>query len=189
MEKKKMRGMPYFYPLPVIIVGANVDEKANFVTIAFCGMCQYKPPILYISCAKNHYTCKGIKKNKAFSVNFPNTDMVKITDYIGVKSGKEIDKSALFDVFYGELKTAPMIREAPLNHECKVIDIIDLGSTNDIIFGEIVQTFVNESCLVSGKLEIKKLNPFVFSGSDNSYFEIGNILGKAYNIGKDYIKK
>jgi flavin reductase (DIM6/NTAB) family NADH-FMN oxidoreductase RutF len=63
MTKKKFRPKSFFYPLTTIIAGANVDEKPNFVTIAFCGMFHYKPPMLYISSAKNHYTNQGIKQN------------------------------------------------------------------------------------------------------------------------------
>jgi len=189
MTKKKFRPKSFFYPLTTIIAGANVDEKPNFVTIAFCGMFHYKPPMLYISSAKNHYTNQGIKQNNSFSVNFPSVDMVEITDYIGITSGKNIDKSQLFTFFYGELKTAPMIEEVPLNHECKLIDVIDFGGTNEIFVGEIIQTYVEESCLENNKPDIRKLKPILFSGYDNSYLQIGNNIGQAYKIGRNYQKK
>lgn len=112
--------------------------------------------------------------------------MVKVTDYVGMKSGKEIDKSRLFDVFYGELKTAPMINEAPLNHECRVAKIVDLGGTNDFIIGEIVHTYVKEECLSGRSPDIQKLDPIIFSGSDSNYLKVGEIIAKAYKVGRDY---
>jgi flavin reductase (DIM6/NTAB) family NADH-FMN oxidoreductase RutF len=115
--------------------------------------------------------------------------MVKVTDYVGMKSGKQIDKSLLFDVFYGELKTAPMINEAPLIHECKLVEILDLGGTNEIFIGEIMHTYIDENCLENGRPDIRKLRPILFSGYNNNYLEIGNDIGQAYKIGKDYEKK
>jgi flavin reductase (DIM6/NTAB) family NADH-FMN oxidoreductase RutF len=189
MSKKKFRARAFFYPLTTIIAGANVNDKANFVTIAFCGMFHYKPPMLYISSGKNHYTNQGIKENQTYSVNFPSVDMVQATDYIGIKSGKEIDKSELFDVFYGELKTAPMINEAPMNHECRLVKVLDLGGTNEIFLGEIIQTYIDEDCLINGKPDIRKLRPILFAGIDRNYLEIGKNIGEAYKIGKNYEKK
>ena len=189
MSKKTLGAKPYLYPLTTVIVGANVNNKANFVTIAWNGMMVYNPPTLYIASGKNHHTNIGFRENNTFSVNLPSADMVKVTDYVGLVSGKKIDKSELFDVFYGELKTAPMIAEAPLNLECKIVKTLDLGGASDIIIGEIVQTYINEECLTDGKPDIKKLRPITFSGYDTSYFEVGDYIGKAYKIGKDYKKE
>ncbi|MFX1393777.1 MAG: flavin reductase family protein [Promethearchaeota archaeon] len=175
--------------MPIVVVGAKVNGKPNFVTIAFCGSLQYKPPMLVISSGKNHYTNIGIKENNTFSVNIPSVEMVAVTDYIGVMSGKQIDKSHLFNVFYGELETAPMISEAPVNHECKVAKIIDLDGTNDIIIGEIIQTYVNEDCISKGKPDIQKIQPFVFSGFEADYMKVGDVLAKAYKVGRGYKKE
>lgn len=189
MSKKKLGAKSFFYPMITTIVGANVNKKPNFVTIAFCGMIQYRPPLLYISSGKNHYTNIGIKENQTFSINFPSTDMAKITDYIGINSGKKIDKSTLFDVFYGMLETAPMIDEAPLNHECKVERIIDFGSTNEMIIGEITNSYIDEKCLINGKPDINKLRPILYSGYDSSYIQIGDKIGQAFKIGREYKKE
>jgi flavin reductase (DIM6/NTAB) family NADH-FMN oxidoreductase RutF len=71
--------------------------------------------MISITLIEKHYTNQGIKENGCFSVNIPNTRMLKVTDYVGINSGSVIDKSTLFDVFYGKLENAPMIRETPLN--------------------------------------------------------------------------
>ena len=81
-----------------------------------------------------------------------------------------------------------MISEAPLNQECKVIKLIDLGGMSNIIIGEIVQTYVKEECLTNNKPDIKKIDPFIFSGYSH-YLKIGEIFADAYRIGKEYNKE
>jgi len=186
MDKKKIGANTYLYPMPTTIVGAQVNGKANFITIAYCGIVQHKPPLVAVSLGKVHYTNIGIKENKAFSVNIPSEDMVEITDFIGMKSGKAIDKSRLFNVFYGELKTAPMIEEAPLNLECKLIEVLDFGGMSEIFLGEIIQTYARERILTDGLPDIRKLKPIIFSMHDNNYWKVGEHIGKAWFIGSSF---
>lgn len=189
MTKKKIDAVPFLYPMPTIIVGANVNSKANFITIGFCGILEYKPPMFYISTVKNRFTNIGIRENKTFSVNFPSAEMAEITDYVGLTSGQKVDKSSLFDVFYGDLKTAPMIQGAPLNHECKLVKTLDLNGKCEIFIGEITQTYVNENCFTNEKIDIKKLDPIIFSVADFAYWKVGEYIGQAYKIGHNYKKK
>ena len=114
MNKNKIKPYPYLYQMPTVLIGANVNKKANFITVGFCGILEYEPLLFYISLVKNRFTSQGIKDNGTFSVNFPSSNMVKITDYVGLSSGRKIDKSTLFGIFYGDLLSAPMIEEAPL---------------------------------------------------------------------------
>ncbi len=189
MEKKKIGASTNLYPMPTTIVGANVNGKPNFLTIAFCGIIEHEPPMIVVASGKNHYTNKGIKENQTFSVNIPSIDMVEITDYIGINSGNKVDKSELFDVFYGELKTAPMIKEAPLNLECKVVKTVDVDGVHDVFIGKIVETYSNEEYLTNEQPDIKKVNPIIFSMHDNNYWKVGEKIGKAFSIGKNYKKK
>ena len=80
----------------------------------------------------------------AINIFFTNTKMLKQTDFLGMNSGEKIDKASLFKIFYGKLKTAPMISEAPLNLECKLVDVIDLKHENESFIGEIVETYSEE---------------------------------------------
>ena len=146
MTKNKIPIGPYLYPMTVVLIGANVNGKANFMPIAWTCIVDNKPPSILISASKTHYTNKGIIKNDSFSVNTPSEEMIIKTDYCGLKSGKEIDKSDIFDIFYGELKTAPLIMEAPLNLECKLDKHIEY-KTHDIFIGEIVQAYAEEEYL------------------------------------------
>ena len=188
MDKKKLGANTYLYPMPTTIVGANVKGKANFLAIAYCGIVQHQPPMIAVTLGKRHYTNAGIKENQAFSVNIPSEEMVEVTDYIGLKSGSVIDKSRLFGVFYGELKTAPMIEEAPLNLECKLIKILDFGGTNEIFLGEIIEAYAREEILTDGLPDIRKLKPIIFSMHDNNYWKVGEHLAKAWQIGSAYKK-
>jgi flavin reductase (DIM6/NTAB) family NADH-FMN oxidoreductase RutF len=174
--------------MPVVIIGTNVNRKATFMTLAWCSMVEYKPPLFCISSSKTHYTNIGIKENQTFSVNLPSEDMVKITDYVGIVSGKNVDKSDLFDIFYGDLETAPMIKDAPVNFECRVEKIIDLGKKTDIIIGEIVQAYAEEKYITNGIPDIKKIHPLIYS-KDNNYWRIGEHIGKAFSIGHNYKKE
>jgi flavin reductase (DIM6/NTAB) family NADH-FMN oxidoreductase RutF len=186
MAKKKLGQKTLLYPMPVVIVGANVDGKVNFNTIAYCGVAQSQPPMLSISMDKKRHTHKGILENKTFSVNIPSESMIQITDYIGISSGTQIDKSTLFEIFYGSLKTAPMIDECPINIECSVVTILDFGGKNDLIVGKIEETYSDEEYLSNDIPDIKKVNPIVFTRYDHKYYGIGEYIGLAYTIGQSY---
>ena len=187
MPKTKLGADVFLYPMPVTLVGANVNGKPNFLTVAFCGIMNPHPPVIYAALNKSHHTNPGIKQNRTFSVNVPSADMVRATDYCGLASGHDVDKSGLFQVFYGELETAPMIEECPLNMECRLIKSIDLRM-DEVFMGEIVQSYGDESYLTEGLPDVRKLDPMAFTIHDNSYWKLGEKVGKAWSIGKNFIK-
>jgi flavin reductase (DIM6/NTAB) family NADH-FMN oxidoreductase RutF len=172
--------------MPVVLVGANVNGKPNYVTIAYCGIAQHSPPMISLASSKLHYTNAGIKENKTFSINIPSEQMVEVTDFVGLNSGKDINKSALFDNFYGMLKTAPMIKECPLNLECRLVETVDLKGANELFIGEIVGAYAEESYITSGIPDVTKIRPRIFSMHDNNYWRLGQHLGKAWSIGKNF---
>ncbi|MHA1723264.1 MAG: flavin reductase family protein [Promethearchaeota archaeon] len=102
MTKKEIPINPYLYPMPVVLVGADVEGKPNFMPIAWTCIVEHSPPTILIATSKTHHTNKGIRTNRTFSVNTPSEDLVEATDYCGIVSGKEFDKSQIFEVFYGE---------------------------------------------------------------------------------------
>ena len=171
--------------MPVSLVGAHVDGKPNFLAVAWFTMVSYKPPRIAIALGKGHYTNPGIKENKTFSVCLPSEDMAEITDYCGIVSGKKTDKSEIFDLFYGELNTAPMIIDCPLNMECTLVEIVE-SSLNEIFIGEIMGTYTEERFLTDGKSDLKKIKPLILSQPDTSYWSLGEPLAKAWSIGKKY---
>ena len=174
------------YPLPTTIVGAMVNGKPNFLAIAHVGV--MAGINVSISMNKRHYTNSGIKENGVFSVNIPSWDMVKETDYCGITSGATTDKSALFEVFYGKLKTAPMIQKCAINMECRLIKTVDFPQ-NDLFIGEVVESFCDDSCLTDGVVDLSKVNPILFSMHNRSYYRLGNLAAKAWEIGKTVEKR
>jgi flavin reductase (DIM6/NTAB) family NADH-FMN oxidoreductase RutF len=185
MEKIAIGAKTFLYPMPTTLVGANVRGKPNFLAVAYCGIVQHSPAMIAVNSSKAHYTNAGIKENGTFSVNIPSEDMVTITDYCGIVSGKTIDKSTLFETFYGKLETAPMIKECPINLECKLLQTLDYGGTGEIFIGEIVEAYSEERYLTGELPDIKKIKPIVFSMHDNNYWKIGEHLGRV-GIGKKF---
>ena len=187
--KKPLDGINVLYPTPTTIVGAIVEGKVNFITIAHIGIVNHaRPYLISLSLAKPHHTNAGIKENKTFSVNIPNEDLVVETDYVGIVSGKKTDKSSVFEVFYGNLENAPMITECPINMECKLYDVYDTP-THDLFSGEIVETYADESVLKNGKVDLARLKPLLFDMSSIKYWSIGNPVAGCWNIGKQLKKK
>jgi flavin reductase (DIM6/NTAB) family NADH-FMN oxidoreductase RutF len=185
-EKIAIGARNFLYPMPIILVGADVNGKPNYLTVAFCGIVQASPPMIAVTLGKMHYTNEGIMENNCFSVNIPSRDMVEATDYCGIVSGKKIDKSCIFKTFYGKLEKAPMVRECPLNLECRLADTLDFGGANEVFIGEIVESYAEERYLCNGVPDIEKVEPIVFSMYDNNYWGIGEHLGKAWCAGKKF---
>jgi flavin reductase (DIM6/NTAB) family NADH-FMN oxidoreductase RutF len=173
--------------LPVSLVGANVGGKPNFEAIAWFTFLGSKPILVGVCSDKTHHTNGGVKRNKTFSVNIPRAELVVETDYCGLNSGSKVDKSGVFDVFYGDLKTAPMIRECPVNMECRLVQTQEFGN-NELLVGEVVSSYVDESCLSDGKCDVDKVDPFLYEEGriPPGYRKIGEPLATAFQVGARY---
>ncbi len=174
------------YPTPTTLVGAVVNGKPNFITIAHIGIMTLNHISLGIH--KSHYTNAGIKENEAFSVCLPSEALMVQTDYCGIMTGKKTDKAAIFDVFYGELETAPMIRECPVCMECRLERIVDFAE-HDVFVGEVVQTHVHPDVLKEGKIDIARVNPLLFDMASKHYWALGERLGQCWGEGKKLKRK
>ena len=126
MDKREVAVERVCYPMPCSLVGANVEGKANYITIAWFTMVNPKPPYVMVTTNKVHYTNAGIKENGTFSANIPSAEMAEKTDYCGLVSGRKYDKSTVFETFYGKLKTAPMVKESAFSAECRLVKTVDL---------------------------------------------------------------
>ncbi len=176
------------YPMPTTLVGATVNNKPNFLTVAHVGILNHgTPQYLSIGLNKSHYSNSGITENKSFSICLPSEELMVETDYCGIKTGKKVDKASLFDIFYGELKSAPMIRQCPVNMELKLHDVLDYA-THDIFVGELIQTYAAEEVLNNGKVDIAKAKPLLFDMSSIQYFSLGEAVGRCWNAGKSLQK-
>jgi flavin reductase (DIM6/NTAB) family NADH-FMN oxidoreductase RutF len=186
MAKVAIGARTILYPLPVILAGANVDGKPNFSAYAWCGIVNSRPPMLSVSFQHKRYTLQGVKQNGTFSVNIPSVDLVKETDYCGYVSGRETDKVAdcKFNVFYGKLTNAPLISECPVNLECRVVHILNLGS-HEMVIGQIEEVYVTDSCLTDGEPDVAKIRPFLWIISPtDQYWEFGKPICESNSIGK-----
>jgi flavin reductase (DIM6/NTAB) family NADH-FMN oxidoreductase RutF len=192
MNKRKITPRAYLFPMPVALIGANVNGKPNFETLAYVGIVEAQPPLISIASYETHYTNIGIKENGTFSVNTPTEDLAGLVDFVGIVSGKEIDKSAVFEVFYGDLKTAPMANLSPLNLECKVIktikikELVNVEKGHEIFIGKIINAYADEDHLTEGIADFTKFNTYTYS--QNNYYKIGGKLATAFEIGKKYKK-
>ena len=186
--KKPIGGLNVLYPTPTVIVGAVVDGKPNFITIAHIGIVNHaKPHLISISMGKVHYTNAGIRENKEFSVNVPSESLVVETDYVGIVSGKKVDKSGVFEIFYGNLSKAPMIKACALCMECRLYDTYDTP-THDLFIGEILETHAEESVLTDGKVDISKLRPLLFDMNSVKYWSLGAPVASCWSVGKQMKK-
>lgn len=93
----------FSYPMPCALVGVNVEGKPNYLTVAWFSMVNLKPPYIGIALGKIHFTNPGIKENGSVSINIPSSDMVEVTGYCGIVSGKKYDKGQESKTFYGTL--------------------------------------------------------------------------------------
>src|SRR4030042_231318 len=180
-NKTKINYPPFV--MPVSLVGANIGGKPNFEAIAWFNLVDYQPNLIGVSSEKSHYTNKGIRENKTFSVNIPSAGMVAATDFCGLYSGSKVDKSKAFDVFYGELKTAPMISECPVNVECRLNQTLELLH-GEVFIGEIVGVYIEDKYLTDNKTTTRKIDPLLFEGTLGSYWKVGEHVAKAFGIGK-----
>ena len=173
--------------LPVSLVGANVGGKPNFEAIAWFTFLGSRPVLVGVCSDRSHYTNGGVKENGTFSVNIPQAELVVETDYSGLNSGSKVDKSRLFDVFYGDLKTAPMIRECRVNMECRLNQTLEFGN-NELLVGEVVASYVDEECLSDGKCDLDKVNPFLYEEGriPANYRRMGGPFATAFEVGAQY---
>jgi flavin reductase (DIM6/NTAB) family NADH-FMN oxidoreductase RutF len=183
MAKTRIDNNVALYPMPVVLAGAVVEGRANFLAIGWVARANNQPPMVAMSLGRRHYTNAGIREHKAFSINVPGANLLVQTDYCGLVSGRDADKSKLFTLFYGALPHAPLIQECPLVMACTLTDVVKLPS-NDLFIGEIVEAWADEACLTGGQPDVAKLRPFTLTMPDNTYWEVGGQAGKAWEAGK-----
>lgn len=171
MSKQEVRGN-LLSPLPVALVGAKVKGQPNYLVIGYISPFNFGKHIFF-SLFKKRYTRIGIHENRTFSVNIPSENQLAEIQICGNKSGHEFDKSSIFDTFYGELETAPMIRQVPINIECEVTEVLDYDQ-NEGIIGKVVKSYADPEYLTGGKLDWRKIHPILWAtGGDFNYYRLG----------------
>ena len=167
------------YPLPAVLVscGATPDEY-NLLTVAWTGTVCTNPPMCYISVRPERHSYDIIRRTGEFVINLTTEELARATDWCGVRSGRDHDKfreTGLTPVPATVVK-APVVAEAPLSIECRVRQILPLGS-HDLFLAEVVNIQADSRYIDSetGKLELQKARPIVYSHGE--YFALGRMLG------------
>ena len=168
------------YPLPAILVSCgSTAEEYNLITVAWTGTLCTNPPMCYISVRPERHSYAIIKKNMEFVINLTTEDMAFATDWCGVRSGRDYDKFEEMRLTPGKatIVSAPIVEESPLNIECRVKEIISLGS-HDMFIAEVVNVRADERYLnpQTGKFELSESHPLVYL--HGAYYGLGKKIGK-----------
>lgn len=187
MAKQTWKAGNMIYPLPAVMVSCGDKEgNSNIITIAWTGTICTNPAMLYISVRPERHSYKMIKESGEFVVNLTTESLVKQTDYCGVKSGRDVDKFKETKLTRGkanELQYAPIIEESPVNIECKVEKIEELGS-HHMFIARVVSVQVDESYMnETGKFCLNETGLIAYSHGE--YLTLGKTLGTfGYSIKK-----
>lgn len=168
------------YPLPAVLVSCGKEESEyNMFTVAWTGTICTNPPMCYISVRPERHSYGIIKKNMEFVINLTTKDMAFATDWCGVRSGRDYHKFDEMKLTPGQctVVSAPLIEESPLCIECRVKEIISLGS-HDMFIADVVNVRADDRNLnpETGKLELAEANPLVYV--HGGYYNLGEKIGK-----------
>lgn len=172
-------------PSPVAMVSSGNYENSDISTIAWTGILNSEPMIIYISVRKSRLTHEIISKNKEFVINLPNEKLVKAADLCGTKSGREVDKFKECDLSKGKSSKVdvPYIEECPISLECKLREIKEYPS-HDVFIADVVSVIADENILdVNGKIDFEKASLITYSGQ--KYFSNNKEIGhRGIGVGK-----
>ncbi len=181
------------FPCPTTLVVTGTMEEANIVTIAWVSLLTSLPPTLGISVGQKGFSGEAIKKNKNFTVNIATVGIMTEADFCGITSGKDIDKFAESGLtkMPSKFVESPIIKECPLNLECKLVNWSIVGRTNHFV-GEILETHIDTDKLKDikeyGSIDIEAFDPLIYIGGVREYRRVGEKVGDAYQIGKSMRK-
>lgn len=177
MGKIKWRGGALTAPAPPVMVSCGTMEKSNIITVAWTGIINTVPPKTYISVRPSRYSYDLIKESGEFVVNLTTAELIKKADFCGIYTGAKVDKFAKcgFDKEEASEVSCPVIAQSPLSLECKVTDIIELGS-HHMFLADIVAVDVDEELVdAKGKLHLDRAHLAAFAHGE--YFELGRKIG------------
>ena len=173
MTKISFKGSTMLNPVPaVLITSKNNEDKVNVFTVGWIGTACTKPPMITVAIRPERLSYDYIKESKEFVVNLPSKDLVKEVDFCGVRSGRQVDKikEMNFGLEAGISVSTPAIKQCPVAIECKLKDIIPLGS-HDLFLAEVVGLQIEEA-LIDDKGKIHLENADLISYSHGEYFPL-----------------
>ncbi len=190
--KKSLGAKPIIYPAPVLVLGSyDSSGRPNLMTAAWGGICCSDPPSLTVSLRERRYTFQNIMERKAFTVNVPSEEYAAEADYIGMVSGKDVDKFEATGLTEekAEFVDAPSVKEFPVILECRLSDTHKVGVHTQFI-GIIVDIKAEESVLgEDGLPSLDKVRPVIYAPVSYAYYGTGRFIGPAFSLGDRFRRK
>ena len=191
MSKLNFKPGTMLNPVPAVMVSCGLGDEKNIITVAWTGIVNSEPPMTYVSVRKERHSHHMIKESGEFVINITTEDLAFATDYCGVRSGRDVDKFKEQNLtpVKGEKVDCPVIKESPVNLECKVREIHEYG-THDMFVADIVNVQVDES-LMDEKGRIRLDQAGLLAYNHGEYFGLKkNPIGKfGYSVMKAKTKK
>ena len=185
MEKVLWKPGTFEYPIPAVMVSCGTMEKSNIITVAWTGIINTNPAMVYISVRPERYSYNIIKSSGEFVINLISKDLTYATDWCGVKSGANVDKFKEMKLMKekSNFVSAPSIKESPVSIECKVQEVRELGS-HHMFIAEVMSINADEKYIdEKGAFDISKCNLVAYA--NGKYFELGKQIGKfGYSVRK-----
>ncbi|MFR1647194.1 MAG: flavin reductase family protein [Clostridia bacterium] len=185
MSKVQWKGGTFIYPIPAVMVSCGTMEESNIITVAWTGILNTNPAMCYISVRPERYSHNIIKENGEFAINLTTRQLAYATDWCGVKSGRDVDKFKEMKLTKerANIIKAPLIKECPVSVECKVKEIVPLGS-HDMFVAEIVAIDADEKYIdEKGAFDIGKCDLIAYA--NGGYYPLESKIGKfGYSVQK-----
>ena len=185
MSKVKWKAGTFEYPIPAVMVSMGDMEKSNIITVAWTGIINTNPAMVYISVRPTRYSYNILKEEKEFVINLTTEKLAYATDWCGVKSGANVDKFKEMKLTKekANMVKCPLIKESPVSIECKVKKIIELGS-HTMFMAEVLCIDADEKYIdEKGAFDISKCNLMAYA--NGGYYALGKKLGKfGYSVQK-----
>ena len=178
MSKVTWKSGTFLYPLPAVMVSCGDMDKSNIITVAWTGIINTDPAMCYVSIRPSRYSYEIIKNTKEFVINLTTKDLAFTTDWCGVKTGAKVDKFKEMHLTKekAQFVKCPMIKESPVSVECRVKDIVELGS-HHMFVAEILAINADEKYIdEKGAFDISKCDLIAYS--NGNYYSLGKKIGK-----------
>lgn len=190
MSKVTWKPGTFLYPLPAVMVSCGNMEKSNIITVAWTGILNTNPAMVYISVRPTRYSYNLIKESGEFVINLTTKDLAYATDWCGVKTGAKVDKFAEMHLTKEKAKfvKCPMIKESPVSVECRVKEIKELGS-HHMFVAEVLAINADERYIdEKGAFDISKCDLIAYS--NGNYYSLGKKIGRfGFSVQKNKKKK
>jgi flavin reductase (DIM6/NTAB) family NADH-FMN oxidoreductase RutF len=186
MEHRSISTQHLTFPMPMVLVSADVDGEVNHMGVAWVTRTNYSPPMMGVAMGKHHRTNRGIHAHREFTISVPSEDLLPAVDYAGLVSGAQENKSRLFRIFRGTLAHAPLVADCPLTMACRLVQVVD-QPTHELFLGEVVELYCRDELLVNGVPDVTRMKPFILTMPDDRYRAVGPDLGGAFSVGKALI--